>query len=357
MTRFVTNIFKHYFRAIVMTQYLRYLSLILLAFTHMAYSEEKIIIDADVGVDDTMAVLLAFASPELDVVGIVSSFGNATIENATRNTRHLMDLLGADVPVVQGAAKPLGIPPGPPADFVHGANGLGNVVFEEPETQAQKDISGAEFIVQQSRLYPGELTLVPVGRLTNLALALRLDPTLPQRIKRVVLMGGAFNVEGNVTPVAEANIWGDPHAADEVFSANWQVVAIGLDVTMQVLVNETHHKQLTRKNKAVGEFIEAISDFYLKFYRSIGMKDGYALHDPSAILYLIQPDLFTTIQAPVRVAHTGLALGQTIMAEHPRHSVQGPWSIVPKTIVAIDVNEKKARTLYLKRLADVEFVQ
>ena len=319
-----------------------------------ANAAEKIIIDADVGIDDTMAILFAFASPELEVEGIVSSFGNATIENSTRNARYLLDLLDQSVPIAKGAATPLHIPPGPPADFVHGKNGIGNIDVGEPKTQALENISGAEFIIKKSHEFPGELTLVPVGRLTNVALAVKLDPSLPSRIKRVVLMGGAFQVEGNVTPVAEANIWGDPDAADVVFTTDWNVVAIGLDVTTQIRLNEKHHKLLTQKNEAVGNFISAIGDFYLKFYRSIGANDGYYLHDPSALLYLTHPELFETFKAPVRVASSGLSLGHTIAAFSGLHRSSGAWANIPLSTIATDVDEKKARKIYLDRLSNLD---
>lgn len=332
-----------------------YASLLLaLCFVFTQARAEKIIIDADVGIDDAMAIMLAFSSPELEVLGIVSSFGNASIDNATRNARYLVDLMGSNTPVVRGTERPMHIPEGEPADFVHGANGLGNIDFDEPETPLVSGISGAEFILQQSRLYPGELTLVPVGRLTNLALALKLDPTLPERIKRVVLMGGAFKVEGNVTPVAEANIWGDPDAADAVFSAQWSVVALGLDVTTQITVNETHHEKLAKDNPPVGNFLQATSAFYLDFYRSIGVSDGYYLHDPSAILYLTHPDIFETVRAPVRVASEGLSLGHTIAAFGELHRSRGEWSGIPETTIALDVDEKKARKIYLQRLATLK---
>lgn len=320
-------------------------------------ASEKIIIDADVGIDDAMAILFAIASPEIELLGITTTYGNATIENSTKNANYLIERTGKDIPVVQGASFPLVIPPDPPADFVHGDNGLGNVDVPQPSRKALSDITAAEFIIQQSKLYPNELTLVPVGRLTNLALALRLDPTLPSRIKRVVLMGGAFEVPGNVTPVAEANIIGDPHAADIVFQADWDVVAIGLDVTRKIIVGDDDLELLEKANPIAGGFIRDFSQFYLKFYRSIGFTEGFCIHDPAALLYVIDPQLFTTKTAAIRVASEGIALGQTIAAIPPMNEREGNWKEVKLNHFADTVNGEKARDLFLSRMLKLNFVK
>lgn len=326
----------------------------LLILTISPVHAEKIIIDADVGIDDAMAILLALASPELEVLGITTVFGNATIENSTRNALHLVAKVGAKVPVAEGAAIPLQIPAGPPTDFVHGKNGLGDIVIDFDPSLSAIDQSAAEFIIDQSKRYPGELTLVPVGRLTNLALALKLDPTLPSRIKRVVLMGGAFQVAGNVTPVAEANIIGDPHAADIVFTAGWDITAIGLDVTTRLVVSDSDLQQLAARNPIAGQFIRDFSQFYLAFYRSTGVAEGFFVHDPSAILYLLDRELFETVTAPVRVATQGIAMGQTIAGFPPHDRREGSWYQQPATHIALGIHASKAKTVFLQRLAGVE---
>lgn len=326
-------------------------------FSAPIHASEKIIIDADVGIDDAMAILFAIASPEIDLLGITTIFGNATIENSTRNASYLIERTGLDIPVVQGAGFPLVIPPEPPADFVHGLNGLGDIDMPEQAKAPLADVTAAEFIIEQSKLYPNELTLVPVGRLTNIALALRLDPTLPSRIKRVVLMGGAFEVAGNVTPVAEANIIGDPHAADIVFQADWDVVAIGLDVTTKIVVNDQDLKSIEQATPVAGGFIRDFSQFYLDFYRSNGVTEGFYVHDPAALLYVIDPQLFTTKTAAIRVASEGIALGQTIAAIPPMNEREGNWKEVKLNRFADTVNAEKARDLFLSRMSKVNFVK
>lgn len=320
-------------------------------------NKEKIIIDADVGIDDAMAILLAESAPELDLIAITTTFGNATIEDSSRNALYLVQRLGIDIPVVQGARKPLILPEGPPTDFVHGANGLGNIEFTLKKAAAVHDLSAAEYIIEQSRRYPGELTIVPVGRLTNLALALALDPTLPERIKRVVIMGGAFAVPGNVTPVAEANIIGDPHAADIVFSANWPLVAIGLDVTTQVVITPADLHSIENRNPKTGQLLTAISEFYLAFYRSVGVTEGFYLHDPAAVLYLTHPDLFTLTAGPVRVVDAGLAIGQTIVAPPSQFNREGDWHGIPHSHYASDVDEQKATDIFITRMKSLQLAR
>jgi len=328
----------------------------LLLFVSPLSAKQKIIIDADVGIDDAMAILFATTSDELDLLGITTIFGNASIENSTKNALYLLERCGLTVPVAQGASVPLVIPPEPPTDFVHGKNGLGDVDIPTPSQQSLSPLSAAEFIIEQSKLYPGEITLVPVGRLTNIALALKLDPTLPSRIKRVVLMGGAFDVKGNVTPVAEANIIGDPHAADIVFQTDWDVVAIGLDVTTQIIVNDDDLAKLEQVNPLAGGFIRDFSQFYLAFYRSVGVTEGFYVHDPAALFYVIDPALFTTKSAAIRVASAGIAIGQTIAALPPQNQ-RGAWQGVKLNQYASQVDSDKARQLFLSRLAKLKFVK
>ncbi len=328
---------------------------ILLTSSHAILAKEKIIIDADVGIDDAMAILFATASPELELLGITTVFGNASIENSTKNALYLMQRTGLNIPVAQGAHTPLAIPPEPPTDFVHGGNGLGDIPVPDTLNAAPHELSAAEFIIQQSKLYPGEITLVPVGRMTNIALALKLDPTLPSRIKQVVIMGGAFEHPGNVTPVAEANIIGDPHAADVVFQADWDVVAIGLDVTTKVIVSDKDLQKLEKDNPVPGGFIRDFSQFYLAFYRSVGVEEGFYVHDPAALMYVVAPELFSTREAAIRVASEGIAIGQTIAALPPQNT-RGAWKDVKLNRYADTVDSKAAKKLFLSHMRKVRFV-
>lgn len=271
----------------------------------------KIILDADPGIDDAMATLFALRSPALEVLGITTVFGNADIEVATQNALRLVELSGRPVPVARGAAHPLVLPKAPPPDFVHGTDGLGNI-GAPPSRAAAIEASAAAFILTTVRRYPGQVTLVAIGRLTNLALALALEPRLPELVKEVVLMGGSASAGGNVTPLAEANIWGDPHAADIVFAAPWPVTMVGLDVTTRVRLDDDRLLRMARKDDRVGGFLYRISRFYKQFHETTGVTGGFYVHDPSAVAYTIDPGLFTTEKASVRVVTEGIGIGQTV---------------------------------------------
>ena len=282
-------------------------------------SPRLVILDTDPGIDDAMAILLALRSPALSVLGITTVFGNADIDVATANALRLVELTGRAVPVARGAASPLVVPKAKAPDFVHGADGLGNI-GAPPPTGRVIDASAAEFIVATARRHPGEVTLVPVGRLTNLAIALALEPRLPALVKEVILMGGSASAGGNVTPVAEANIWGDPHAADAVFAAPWKVTMVGLDVTQRVLLDDVRLERMAARDPRVGGFVYRISRFYKRFHEQTGVTGGFYVHDPSAVAYAIDPSLFSTEKARVRVVTEGIASGQTIAASGPRGS-------------------------------------
>jgi uridine nucleosidase len=177
----------------------------------------KVIIDTDPGVDDTMAIYFALKSPELELIGLTTIFGNVTTELATTNALRLMEIAGrTDIPVAKGSDDPIAVPYSGAVPFVHGDDGQGNVHLPPPTTQAV-DQSAAQFIVEQIMSQPGEVTLIPVGPLTNIALALRLEPRIAQNVKEVVVMGGNALGPGNASPAAEANIRNDPEAADVVF--------------------------------------------------------------------------------------------------------------------------------------------
>jgi len=198
----------------------------------------KIILDTDPGVDDAMAIAYAFCHPDIKLLGLTTVFGNINIDYATRNAMFILDQLGArDVAVAKGAAVPRERSPQPPADFVHGADGIGNQYPGSTPTSPAKDsatlnqsarhatietLDAADFIIDAARSAPGEITLVAVGPMTNIAEALTREPQLPKLVRQLVIMGGAVDEPGNVSPVAEANFLNDPHAADHVFSVDFQ---------------------------------------------------------------------------------------------------------------------------------------
>ena len=272
---------------------------------------KKILIDTDPGIDDAMAIHLAFAHPGLEVVGLTTIFGNVHVDKATRNALALVEMAGADCPVAEGAAAPLVRPLEPPGYYVHGDEGFGHLGAPKPRRRAAP-LSAAEFIVETLRNQPHEITLVPVGPLTNIALALQLDPEITQKVDRVVIMGGAVDCRGNVTEWAEANIWHDPHAASEVLTAPWPVTLVGLDVTERTRCGPMDFARLADKSPRIGGFLNEAVQFYFDWHRRKDVHDGCFLHDPCAVLAVTEPALFATRRTPLRVVTEGEQIGRTV---------------------------------------------
>ncbi len=307
---------------------------------------QPIIIDTDPGVDDTMAILFALRSPELKVVGLTTVYGNSYVDVTTRNALRVLELAGCDdIPVARGAEGPLLRRYSDPPTFVHGHDGLGDAgVAAEPKRGVHR-LNAAEFIVETVRARPGEITLVPIGPLTNIALALKLEPRLAQWVKQVVVMGGTFGAPGNVSPVAEANIWNDPEAAAIVLDAPWPVVMVGLDVTTAVVMDAEYLRELESAHNPCTDLIARIIPIYQNYHdEHYGMNGGMHTHDPSAIAYLLDPTLFQTIRARVRVATQGYAAGQIIVDR------RGKWYDGPEVELCMGVDAPRFLKLYKERM-------
>ncbi|QGG96208.1 nucleoside hydrolase [Actinomarinicola tropica] len=278
-----------------------------------------VIIDTDPGIDDAMAIAVALASPELDVLALTTVHGNHEVDVTTANALRILDLLErADVPVVAGAGGPIGRPSTPPATFVHGDDALGDVGYPPSTRSAVRDVDAATFIVDTVRARPGEVTLVPIGPLTNLALALEIEPRLAQLVDRVVVMGGAARVPGNITPTAEANIWSDPEAAEVVFGAGWPITMIGLDVTHQVTATTAWIDALTGAGTPAARIVVETAPVYLRFHRDTDGLEGIHCHDAAAVAWMLRPDLFTTEALPVVVSTGDGTDGATVVDGAPR---------------------------------------
>lgn len=277
--------------------------------------KQNIIIDCDPGVDDALAIAMALALPELEILALTTVFGNMSIDMVTDNALGLLDLAGRpDIPVFKGAAAPLttefsgGIP------HVHGTDGLGDggLLKDVRSSQEQPEHAALHMIAAAKRLEKGDgLTIVALGPLTNLALALQLDPEFDTYVKRVVLMGGNAFCPGNATPAAEANMLGDPEAADMVLGARWPTVMVGLDVTHDVLLSSDQITRIATKDSFSGKVAHHAVPLYQAFLKRMKDVDGVQCHDPAAIAYLISPELFQTRKLPVRVEIEGLSRGKT----------------------------------------------
>jgi len=311
-----------------------------------------VIFDTDPGIDDAMALYLLARHPAVNLRAVTAIFGNAAVATTTRNARGLAGLFGMhDLPVAAGASRALNATEEPHyPDFVHGADGLGGMADQAVPLVPLDPRPAHELICDMVNAEPGKITLIAVGPMTNLALALRHDPGIAGKVRQVVIMGGAFGTNGhsgNVTPVAEANIIADPLAADEVLTADWPVAIIGLDVTHEVVMSERHLAQLQGRGGKVGDFFWAISRHYQSFYQGVAGIEGIYCHDASAIAYAIAPTAFKTRSGPVRVVLDGLAKGQTIQDHrYLGHNSATAWSGKPAQQVCIGVDADSVLRLF-----------
>ncbi|MBB2204182.1 nucleoside hydrolase [Gluconacetobacter takamatsuzukensis] len=310
----------------------------------------KILFDTDPGVDDAMALYFLTRRPECELLAVTTVHGNLDIDTVTRNALWLAERLGLDVPVAMGAATPLVRPAGAGVPHVHGASGLGDLTPPAQLARAVDPRPAWQVIVDTVRAHPHEVTLVAIGPLTNLALALRHDPAIAGLVAGVSLMGGAFGTHGhcgNVSPVAEANIRSDPEAADLVMTAPWKVTILGLDVTQQVVMDAAYLDRLEERGGADGAFLRAVSRFYQGFHeRSRGLAGIFA-HDSLAVIQVLAPHLFTLRHGPVRVVCGGLADGQTIQKPAGLPGPPAPaWDDAPSRAVAVDVDVGGVLALY-----------
>ncbi len=273
----------------------------------------KIIIDTDPGQDDAVAILLALASEELEVLGITAVAGNVPLALTQVNCRKVCELAGRpEVKVFAGCVRPL---KGKlvTAEYVHGKTGLDGPNLPKPNMPLQ-DGHGVDFIIETLRTEPrGSVTLCPLGPLTNIATALQQAPDIADRIAQIVLMGGAYFEVGNTTPAAEFNIYVDPEAADIVLKSGIDVVMMPLDVTHKALTTRNRIDKFRALNSAVGTAVAELTDFFERFDMEKYGSEGAPLHDPCVIAYLLKPDLFTGRRINVEIElDSALTRGMTV---------------------------------------------
>ncbi|SIO40822.1 nucleoside hydrolase [Paraburkholderia phenazinium] len=313
----------------------------------------KVIFDTDPGVDDSMALVFQTRHPEIELIGVTSVFGNATIETTTRNAVYLVERFAdPTVVVARGAGKPLRRATPEPIPHIHGHNGLGDIVLPTLADggRARLDARPAHrFIIDEIRKHPHEINLIAVGPMTNLALALQEDPEIQQLVKQVIIMGGAFGMNGvlgNVSPCAEANISADPEAADQVFAAAWKVTAVGLDVTQKAIMDTAYLDRIRQHGGEVGQFVWDVSRLYEQFHIDSSGVHGIYVHDSSAVAYLVAPELYRIRRGAVRVVVEGLAVGQTIQKPESMGVPAPDWDNSSKQDVCVDVDVDGFLKLY-----------
>ena len=275
-----------------------------------------VLIDCDPGHDDAMALLLALASPELEVLGVTTVHGNQTLDKTTGNALRVLELAGrSDVPVAAGADRPLLRDPAVARD-VHGDSGLDGPA-PLPLTIEPLQQHAVDFLAERLLDSQRPVTLIPTGPLTNVALLLARHPRVAGRIERVVLMGGAIG-EGNVTPAAEFNIWIDPEAAARVFASGLDVTMTGLDVTHQALLTAAHAQRL-REAGRIGAFVADLHGFYARFHQQTYGWDGAPVHDAVAVAHVIRGDLMRTERVSVEIdCASVLCRGRTVVDRRAR---------------------------------------
>ena len=274
----------------------------------------KIILDCDPGHDDAVAILLAAGNPDIELLGLTTIGGNHTIDKVTHNARQVLTIAGAlDVPVYRGASRPL-INGVVTAEDIHGDSGMEVHGYDLPEPAVGvEDEHAVRWIVDTlMREEPGTVTLVPTGPLTNIALAVRMEPRIVSRVREVVLMGGAYGT-GNITASAEFNTYVDPEAAAIVFGEDWPVVMVGLDLTHQALATPEVESRFAALGTSAGDFVVALVDAFRRNYKDAQDFDNPPVHDPCAVAYVIDPSLVETVPAPLSVELAGtLTRGRTV---------------------------------------------
>lgn len=304
----------------------------------------RIILDTDPGVDDALALFLALSSPEIQLEAITTVSGNVNVEQTTHNALALLTLLGrTDIPVACGSSHPL-IRPLLHAAHVHGEQGLGKAILAEPSARPVAQ-HAVDLIVEKVLNNPGEITLVAIGPLTNLALALRREPRVAQAVREVVLMGGALRTPGNVTPNAEFNIYADPHAAHVVLHAGWPIRMVSLDTTNRTPFTRAQAESFAQGESAVKICMRQMFDHYFNAFAAPSGIEDFHMHDPLCLAAVFQSDLITWEPAYVDIELNGtLTLGETVGYFHD------PESPAPNVQVSIDVDAERFIQLFVERV-------
>ncbi len=275
---------------------------------------KNIIIDTDPGQDDAVAIMMALGSPELEVLGITVVAGNVPLNLTARNTRIICELAGrTDIKIFAGADKPIRGDQ-VTAEHAHGSSGLDGIELFEPSIPLQK-MHATDFLLQTVSERPSKtVSLCPIGPLTNIALALKRKPEIGRRIEQIVMMGGGYFIQGNVTPSAEFNIFADPEAAEIVFQSGIPITMLPLDVTHKVLANKRRLNCIKSINNSASDALAGMLSFYGRYNSKKYGEDGAPLHDPTAIAWLIDPDLFTGKFCNVEIeVNSSLTRGATVI--------------------------------------------
>ncbi|HEX9333098.1 MAG TPA: nucleoside hydrolase [Anaerolineales bacterium] len=308
---------------------------------------KKILFDTDPGIDDSCAILLALASPELSLEGLSIVHGNCSLEQATTNALSVLDLANAShIPVAQGCKLPL-VQPSLLAPETHGDTGLGYAKLPEPRSKPIHQ-HGIDFLIEKILASTGEITLVAIGPLTNVALAIRQEPRLVEAIKEIIIMGGAIRQEGNTTALAEFNTYVDPHAAHIVYHAGIPATLVPLDVTYQCILAPDDVNRLLTIDSPITKFIADATRFYMEFHDEYQKIEGCVINDPLALALTFAPELCTYQELPVDIdLSDGISMGKTV-ADFYNYGKK-PANMK----VALEVRARDFMNLFIERLENL----
>ncbi len=304
---------------------------------------EKVIVDIDTGIDDALAIILAIKSKELDILGFTTVSGNVNSKIAELNTRRILKLYNReDIEVYPGAESPL-VRPIEYSTFIHGEHGLAGQLTNILLPKKEK-LHGVDFIINTIRKNSKEVSLVMLGPLTNLSLALRKAPDIKEHIKSVIVMGGAVNVRGNITPMAEFNIYTDPESADIVLNSGLDIKLIPLDITEKAILRKDILKNIDTKTDQK-KFVYNILSHYLNLFGDKIEGGICAIHDPLALSYLINPKMFKLEEAHIKVEKASqYSDGKTILYPYERFKFQ------PNVMLGKEINLIKFLDIFINRV-------
>ena len=305
--------------------------------------KRKVIIDCDPGIDDSLAILLAMSSPELDVLGITTVSGNVTSDVGAKNTLHALQMCSSlDTPVYEGEKYPL-VRELITAQDTHGDDGIGENFYEDVKDVIIRN-NAVDFIIKTLKENK-DVSIIALGPLTNIAKALQKDKEAFDNMDEFISMGGAFRVEGNCSPVAEFNYWVDPHAANYVFqNLSQKIHMVGLDVTRKIVLTPNIIEFINRLDKNMAKYITEITRFYIDFHWNQEKIIGCVINDPLAVAYFIDKSLCSGFESFVQIAEDGISIGQSIV------DVANFYRKEANTIVLNQVDEKRFMNMFLKRL-------
>jgi purine nucleosidase len=342
----------------VIAAFLAVVALTILASAAPAAQPKKVIIDTDPGTDDAIAIMLALNSPELDVRALTVVAGNVTAPQGLENALKMVSLANrCDIPVAIGAGHPL-FQKLITAEFWHGKNGLANVELPASKCKAAA-LFGPDLIIQLVHQYPHEITLLPIGPETNIALAILKDPSIVPLVKEVIVMGGSIS-GGNVNAAAEANIYNDPEAAQIVFQAGWPLTMAGLEVGNMTLFTRKDIAQFAKTHGPENDFMVAVNSYLVGLSEQFG-EDGAPMYDPTAIGAAIDPTIMKTSRMHVDVETRGeFSRGETVgnrrneiernVLHGDRYIIEGVDHVTPNVKVCISIDAERFKQMYITRL-------